>query len=308
MAGGAGFIGSHLVDRLLAEEWDVVVLDNLITGRRPNLLDAERSGTFDFLEGDVGDLADLGMRFDVIFHLASPASPVDYFQYPLETLRANSVGTDRLLQLAERSTARFVYASSSEVYGDPLAPVQSESDWGNVNPIGPRSAYDEAKRFGEAITVAHRSTHGTNAGILRLFNSYGPRMRPNDGRVVPEFIVRTLENRPLLIHGDGSQTRSFCYVVDTVDALMRMAGSDVEGPINVGHPRPITMLALAIALGDVVGRRLDLEFAAARVDDPQVRHPDIDRAKSILDWSPETSLEDGLTATVDWFSRSEAGS
>jgi len=307
VAGGAGFIGSHLCDALLARGDRVVCVDNLLTGRFGNLAHVESHERFTFVQRDVaalgrGDLVDAGVDVDdlaAIAHLASPASPKDYLRLPLETLDAGSRGTSTLLALAEASGARFVLGSTSEVYGDPAEHPQRETYWGNVNPIGERSVYDEAKRFAEAITSAHRRCYGVDTGIVRIFNTYGPRLKLDDGRVVSNFIAQALRGDPLTVYGDGSQTRSLCYVDDLVRGLIAMIDADDAGPFNLGNPTELTMIELARVVLDVTESSSNLVFHPLPSDDPRRRRPDISLATSALGWRPEISVIDGLTATVE---------
>ena len=300
--GAAGFIGSHLVDRLLAEGWTVLGVDNLITGTRRNLAHLERDPRFDFLEADVCEPLDaVKGPLDAVLDLASPASPIDYLKHPFETLRVGSVGVENALRLAERTGATFLLSSTSEVYGDPLEHPQRESYWGNVNPIGPRAVYDEAKRFAEAITMAYRRYKKVETRIARIFNTYGPRMRLDDGRVVPSFVGQALAGRSISMFGDGTQTRSFCYVADTVDGLWRLLGSGYAEPVNVGNPHEMTILAFAQAVQRLMGTSLPIEHRPLPEDDPKVRRPDITRAREILGWEPRVSFDDGMKRTIDWF-------
>jgi dTDP-glucose 4,6-dehydratase len=305
VTGGAGFVGSHLCDRLLAEGVEVTAVDNLLSGNRDNLAEALRHPGFRLVVGGVDDadtMTAVPDDVDVVLHLASCASPVAYRRHPGETLRAGSVGTLNLLELARRAGARLVLASTSEVYGDPLVHPQHESYWGNVNPVGERAMYDESKRFSEAATSTWRRSYGVDTGIVRIFNTYGPRMAAQDGRVVPAFVGQALAGEPLTVHGDGSQSRSLCYVDDTVEALLRMAESDEAGPVNIGNPHEVTVLEIAEAiLSAVGGARPPLRFVARPPDDPERRCPDIALARERLAWKPETELPEGLAGTVEWF-------
>jgi dTDP-glucose 4,6-dehydratase len=305
VAGGAGFLGSHLCDALLARGDDVIALDNLCTGSRTNLEDATTSDRFEFVDCDVSEpLPDLA-PLDGVMNLASPASPPTYLAMPLETLAVGSEGTRRLVELAESHGARFVQASTSEVYGDPTVHPQPEDYWGNVNPIGPRSVYDESKRFGEALIFAHRRTLGSNVGVARIFNTYGPRLAPGDGRVVSNFIVQALHGEPLAIYGDGQQTRSFCYVDDLVAGLVLLldAGADVCGPINLGNPIELTMLELAQRVLAATGSSSSIVHEVLPADDPTRRRPDISRAADVLGWRPVVTFDDGLGRTIEHFRR-----
>ena len=301
IAGAAGFLGSHLTDRFLADGHSVVGIDNFITGHRDNLAHLRGSASFTFLEQNVSEPFDVEGPLDGVLNLASPASPVDYQQHPIETLKVGSYGTMNLLDLASRKRARFFLASTSEVYGDPLVHPQVESYWGNVNPIGPRSMYDEAKRFSEAATMAYRHKHGLDTRIVRIFNTYGPRMAPRDGRVVTNFIVQALNGEPITIYGDGTQTRSFCYVDDEVEGLYRLfMGGDPE-PTNIGNPGEYTMKQLAEIVVELTGTRSEIVYTPLPQDDPKVRKPDITRARRLLGWEPKVDVRDGIQRTVDFF-------
>jgi dTDP-glucose 4,6-dehydratase len=300
VTGGAGFLGSHLCDRLLADGWDVLAVDSLLTGRRENLASAERNPRFTFIEHDVTlELPDVG-PVDWVLHFASPASPPDYFDHPIETLRVGALGTMHTLELARACNAGFLLASTSEVYGDPAVHPQVESYWGNVNPVGPRSVYDESKRYAEALTMAYRRTHGLRAKIVRIFNTYGPRMRREDGRAVPNFISQALNGRPLSVHGDGSQTRSLCYVDDLVEGFRRFLGVEEGGPMNLGNPEEVTILELAGLVAETVGVAEEIEFLPRLADDPTVRCPDVTLARASLGWEPAVTLREGLARTVAW--------
>ncbi|WP_433167424.1 UDP-glucuronic acid decarboxylase family protein [Kribbella sp. CA-247076] len=301
VTGGAGFIGSHLCERLLDENYDVLCLDNFLTGRPGNIAHLIEHPRFRLIRGDVTDDLRIAGPVEVVLHFASPASPADYLHLPIETLEAGSIGTQHALGLAREKGARFVLASTSEVYGDPLVHPQPEDYWGNVNPIGPRAVYDEAKRFGEAITSAYRSYHGVDTGIVRIFNTFGPRLRPDDGRAVPTFIRQALEERPIVVAGDGSQTRSLCYVDDTVEGILRMAHADHPGPVNLGNPHELSIVDLARWIKALVGSPSEIAFGPLPKDDPQVRRPDIGRARDVLAWEPKIPVEEGLRRTIDWF-------
>jgi dTDP-glucose 4,6-dehydratase len=300
ITGAAGFLGSHLCDRFLADGHEVVGMDNLITGTRRNLEHLEGDPAFAFVEHDVTRFIDLDDPLDGVLHFASPASPVDYLELPIQTLKVGSLGTHNTLGLAKARGARYLLASTSEVYGDPAVHPQPESYWGHVNPVGPRGVYDEAKRFGEAMTMAYHRAHGVDTRIARIFNTYGPRMRPGDGRVVSNFIVQALRDEPLTVYGDGTQTRSFCYVEDEVEGLYRLFLSEEHDPVNIGNPDEFTILELAELVREVAGggavSRLPLP-----IDDPKVRQPDIARARAILGWEPATSLREGIERTVPYF-------
>ena len=299
--GGAGFIGSHLCDALLDVGTKVICVDNFCTGRPANLAHLVEAPGFTLVSHDVTNpLPDLG-PVDVVFHLASAASPDAYHRLPIETLRAGSLGTEHGLQLAERSGARFVLASTSEVYGDPERHPQTEDYVGHVNPVGPRSVYDEAKRFAEAMTFAYQRRRGVRVGVARIFNTYGPRMQPDDGRMIPNFITQALADQPCTVTGTGSQTRSICYVSDTVAGLLSLARSSESGPINLGNPRELTVVEIANLVAEIIGSQAGIRHIAAVEDDPQRRCPDITRAVQRLDWRPLVQLEEGLKQTIAWF-------
>jgi dTDP-glucose 4,6-dehydratase len=300
VTGGAGFLGSHLCDRLLADGWSVVAFDSFITGRRENLRDAERDPRFSFVEHDVTlELPDPG-PIDWVLHFASPASPPDYLEHPIETLRVGALGTMRALDLARERQAGFLLASTSEVYGDPAVHPQPETYWGNVNPVGPRSVYDESKRYAEALTMAYRRTYGMPAKIVRIFNTFGPRMRKNDGRAVPNFIDQALNHRPLTVYGDGSQTRSLCYVDDLIEGFRRLLDAEEAGPINLGNPEEVTILALAKLVAETARAAGNIEFLPRLEDDPAVRCPDVTLARASLGWEPKVTIREGLERTVAW--------
>ena len=300
ITGAAGFLGSHLVDRFLADGHEVVGMDNLITGSRRNIAHLAGEPRFDFVEHDVSTYIDLATPVRGVLHFASPASPVDYLELPIQTLKVGSLGTHNTLGLAKKTGARYLLASTSEVYGDPDVHPQPESYWGNVNPVGPRGVYDEAKRFGEAMTMAYHRTHGVDTRIARIFNTYGPRMRPGDGRVVSNFIVQALRGEPLTVYGDGSQTRSFCFVEDEVEGLYRLFLSDEHDPVNLGNPIEYSIRDLAERVSEIVGSG-EIRSLPLPVDDPRVRRPDITRARGLLGWEPAVSLEDGLARTIPYF-------
>ncbi|WP_338783954.1 NAD-dependent epimerase/dehydratase family protein [Streptomyces sp. DG1A-41] len=309
VTGGAGFVGCHLCTRLLDAGTEVVCLDNLATGSRANVVDLERRPGFRFVRGDATDpeaWQALPGRFDLVLHFACPASPADYLRLPLETLDIGSTGTRLALERAHADGARFVLASTSEVYGDPLEHPQHEGYWGNVNPIGPRSVYDESKRFAEALVTAHRGAHGTDTAIVRIFNTYGPRMRTGDGRAVPAFIAQALDGMPLTVAGDGGQTRSLCYVDDTVDGVLALAASAETGPVNIGGGDEITMLELARRIVEITGSASRIRFVDRPVDDPARRRPDTRLARERLGWQPRVGWSEGLERTIGWFSRSVA--
>jgi len=293
VTGGAGFLGSHLCEYLLARDYHVICVDNLETSTLENL-EHLRDDAFTFVSHDMVDHLELDEPVDVVYHLAALASPIDYMRQPLLSLKVGSYGTHNALGLAKLKRARFVLASTSEVYGDPLVHPQPESYWGNVNPIGPRGVYDEAKRYAEALAMAYHSQQGVNTAIVRIFNTYGPRMRSHDGRAIPTFVRQALESEPLTVYGDGSQTRSFCYVDDLIRGLHLLAESGEHLPVNLGNPREFTILELAQTVLQVTESKSEIVFEALPVDDPQVRQPDITRAKQILGWQPEIELEEGL--------------
>jgi dTDP-glucose 4,6-dehydratase len=301
ITGAAGFLGSHLCDRFLAEGHQVVGMDNFITGHRDNIAHLHGRDDFQFLEHDVTRFIDVPGDLDGVLHFASPASPVDYLEKPIQTLKVGSLGTHNALGLALAKGARFLMASTSEVYGDPLVHPQPETYWGNVNPVGPRGVYDEAKRFSEAITMAYHRFHGVETRIVRIFNTYGPRMRPGDGRVVSNFIVQALRGDPLSVYGDGSQTRSFCYVDDLVDGIHRLFHSDRSEPTNVGNPVEFTVRELAELVLAMTGSRSTIDWLPLPQDDPKVRQPDITVAREVLGWEPRVALEEGLRRTIPYF-------
>lgn len=306
VTGAAGFIGSHLCDRLLAEGHEVLGVDNLLTGSRANIAHLEGHPRFHFLLHDVCEPLEVEPPVDAVLHLASPASPKDYLRHPIETLDAGSIGTRRMLELARGHGARFLLTSTSECYGDPLVHPQPETYWGNVNPVGPRSCYDEAKRFAEALTTAYRRVYGLRTSIARIFNTYGPRMKLDDGRVVPTFLDQALRGAPLTVYGDGSQTRSFCYVSDMVEGLWRLLLSDEPGPVNLGNPVELTVLEFARRILALTGSNSPIQFLPLPEDDPKRRQPDITKARRVLGWEPQVSLEEGLRETIAWFRRQTA--
>lgn len=300
VTGGAGFLGSHLCDLLLAKGYEVLCVDNLITGNEANIAHI-KSHKFSYIKHDVTKPLYLEENIDFIFHLASPASPIDYLELPIQTLKVGALGTHNILGLAKEKKARFLLASTSEVYGDPLANPQSEEYWGNVNPIGPRGVYDEAKRFAEAMTMAYHRYHKLNTRIVRIFNTYGPRMRLNDGRVVPNFIGQALRGEYLTVYGDGSQTRSFCYVSDEVEGIYRLMMSDYTLPVNIGNPEEHTILEFAKIILKLTGSNSKITFKELPEDDPKQRRPDITKARKLLNWEPKVSLEQGLKETIKYF-------
>jgi dTDP-glucose 4,6-dehydratase len=301
VTGAAGFLGSHLCERLLAQGHRVVGMDNLITGGPANVAHLRSNPQFQFVQHDVTNFIEVPGPLDGVLHFASPASPVDYLEYPIQTLKVGSLGTHKALGLAKAKGARFLLASTSEVYGDPLVHPQPESYWGNVNPVGPRGVYDEAKRFAEAMTMAYHRYHRLDTRIVRIFNTYGPRMRPHDGRVVSNFIVQALKGEPLTLYGDGSQTRSFCYVDDLVEGISRLFERGDSDPTNVGNPHEFTVRQLADLVLRLTGSKSRIAERPLPVDDPKVRQPDITRARTKLGWEPTVSLEDGLQRTIDYF-------
>jgi dTDP-glucose 4,6-dehydratase len=302
VTGGAGFLGSHLCDYLVERDFRVVCIDNLDTGSLQNVEHLRRDN-FQFVNHDVTEYLDVDGDVDVVYHLAALASPIDYLRMPLHSLKVGSYGTHHALGLAKWKRARFLLASTSEVYGDPQVHPQPETYWGNVNPIGPRGVYDEAKRYAEALTMAYHGQQGVDTAIVRIFNTYGPRMRPNDGRAVPTFVRQALEGKPLTVFGDGTQTRSFCYVDDLIRGVVALAESDEHLPVNIGNPREFTLKELAETVLSVTGSKSEIVHEALPVDDPQVRQPDITRAKQVLGWEPEIELEEGLKRMLPSFGR-----
>ena len=298
VTGGAGFLGSHLCERLLHEGHDVIAMDNLVTGTTDNIAHLAGNRRFLFVEHDVTNYIYVEGHVDAVLHFASPASPVDYLNYPIQTLKVGALGTHKALGLAKAKNARFLLASTSEVYGDPLIHPQPEEYWGNVNPVGPRGVYDEAKRFAEAMTMAYHRYHGLETRIVRIFNTYGPRMRINDGRVVPNFIFQALHGQPLTIYGQGEQTRSFCYVSDLVEGALRLLNSDENDPTNIGNPTEMTILEFATLVNEITGNAGGIVFKPLPEDDPKQRKPDISKARALLDWEPTVALREGLVATI----------
>ena len=302
ITGGAGFLGSHLSDRFIAEGHTVIAMDNLITGNAQNIAHLFGHERFRFMKHDVTDYIHIDGALDAVLHFASPASPVDYLELPIQTLKVGALGTHKALGLAKEKNARFLLASTSEVYGDPQIHPQPESYYGHVNPIGPRGVYDEAKRFAEAMTMAYHRSHGVQTRIVRIFNTYGPRMRLRDGRVVPNFIQQALRHEPITVYGDGSQTRSFQYVSDLVEGVYRLLQSDYSDPVNIGNPQERTILQFAEVINALTGNPAGVVKQDMRTqDDPQVRQPDITRAGQILGWAPRVSLQEGLQQTIPWF-------
>jgi dTDP-glucose 4,6-dehydratase len=301
VTGGAGFLGSHLSDRLLAEGFRVIAIDNLITGNTDNIEHLAGNPDFKFIRHNVSEYIFVPGPVDYVFHFASPASPIDYLEHPIPTLKVGALGSHNTLGLAKDKGATFLLASTSECYGDPLVHPQSEDYWGHVNPIGPRGVYDEAKRFAEAMTMAYHRFHKMDTKIVRIFNTYGPRMRLRDGRVVPAFISQALNNEPLTVFGDGSQTRSFCYVSDLIDGIFRLALSDFHEPVNIGNPAEMTILDFAQKILALTGSSAQIVFKPLPVDDPRVRQPDISRAKRLLGWQPKVDFESGVHETIGYF-------
>jgi dTDP-glucose 4,6-dehydratase len=301
VAGAAGFIGSHMCERLLAEGHNVVALDNFITGSSDNLAHLNGSAGFEFVQQDITRPFDLDMAFDAVVNMASPASPKDYLEHPIETLDVGSLGTRNLLELARKHNARFLITSTSECYGDPQVHPQVETYWGNVNPVGPRSCYDESKRFAEAMTMAYHRKHGVRTNIARIFNTYGPRMKLDDGRVVPAFFDQALRGAPMTVFGDGSQTRSFCYVSDMVEGLYRLMQSDERYPVNLGNPLELTIREFAERIRELTGSASEIVYNPLPEDDPKQRRPDISKAKRVLGWEPRVGLEEGLRHTAEYF-------
>ena len=301
VTGGAGFLGSHLCDRLLGEGHEVIAMDNLITGSTDNIAHLAGNPRFQFIRHDVTNYIYIKGALDAILHFASPASPVDYLELPIQTLKVGGLGTHNALGLALAKGARFLLASTSEVYGDPTVHPQPESYWGNVNPIGPRGVYDEAKRFAEAMTMAYQRSHGVETRIVRIFNTYGPRMRLNDGRVVPNFVGQALRGEPLTVYGDGRQTRSFCYVSDLVDGIYRLLLSNEKEPVNIGNPTELTIAQFAEVINRLTQNAGGLRYEPLPVDDPRQRQPDIGKARRLLGWQPVVGLDEGMERTIAWF-------
>jgi dTDP-glucose 4,6-dehydratase len=301
ITGGAGFVGSHLCERFLAEGHDVVCVDNLITGSLANIEALRSNSRFTVFEHDISKPLEVDGHVDNVLHFASPASPVDYLQHPIQTLKVGSLGTHNTLGLAKLKSSRFLLASTSEVYGDPAVHPQREDYWGNVNPIGVRGCYDEAKRFAEAITMAYHRYHGVNSHIVRIFNTYGPRMRLDDGRVVPNLMAQALRGQALTVYGDGSQTRSFCYVSDLVDGIYRLLFADFHDPVNLGNPNEVSILDFAKEIQKLAGSSCEIEFKPLPQDDPKVRRPDIGRARKLLSWEPKVDRVEGMRKTMEYF-------
>lgn len=303
ITGGAGFLGSHLCDKFIAEDFEVVCMDNLITGSMENIAHLFGNERFLFVNHNVSNYVYVAGNLDYILHFASPASPIDYLKYPIQTLKVGSLGTHNTLGLAKAKNARYLIASTSEVYGDPLIHPQQEEYWGNVNPVGIRGVYDEAKRFSEAMTMAYHRYHGVETRIVRIFNTYGERMRLEDGRAIPAFMTQALRGEPMTVFGDGSQTRSVCYVSDLVDGIYRLLMSDCNDPVNIGNPDEITMLELAQEIKLLTGSSSEIVFKELPADDPKVRQPDITKAKELLNWLPKVQRAEGLKRTLDYFAK-----
>jgi len=304
ITGGAGFIGSHLCKLFLDRGWQVLAMDSLLTGNIDNISSLFPNSEFDFIKHDVTNFIHVDGPLDAILHFASPASPIDYLELPIQTLKVGSLGTHNALGLALAKKARFLLASTSEVYGDPLIHPQREDYWGNVNPIGPRGVYDEAKRFSEAMTMAYHRTHGVDTRIVRIFNTYGPRMRIRDGRVIPAFFSQAIRGEPMTVFGDGSQTRSFCYVDDLIKGIFRLLESDFREPVNLGNPDEFSILQIAGKIKELTGSTSSIKFNPLPVDDPKVRQPDISLARKVLEWSPEINLDEGLKRAYAYFRKS----
>ncbi len=303
VTGAAGFLASHLTERLIDDGWDVVGLDNMLTGRVENMANLMSRPEFTFERYDVTNFIHVTGAVDAVLHFASPASPQDYLEHPIKTMKVGALGTHNTLGLALAKQARYVLASTSEVYGDPLVHPQPESYWGNVNPVGPRGVYDEAKRFAEAMALAYHRAHGLDVRIARIFNTYGPRLRPADGRVVSNFLVQAMEGKPLTVYGDGGQTRSFCYVDDLITGVLGLLRSDHIGPVNIGNPNEFTIVELARAVLDVTGSSSEIAYEPLPTDDPSQRQPDITLAREVLGWEPRIQLQEGLTRTLEWYRR-----
>jgi len=303
ITGGAGFLGSHICDLLMEKGHEIVCVDNLLTGSMDNIGHLLDMPGFTFIRQDVTDYIDVPGPLDYVLHFASPASPIDYLEKPIQTLKVGSLGTHKTLGVAKEKGARYLLASTSEVYGDPLVHPQKEDYWGNVNPVGPRGVYDEAKRFAEAMTMAYHRFHGVDTRIVRIFNTYGERMRLRDGRVVPAFISQALRGEPLSVFGDGSQTRSFCYVSDLIDGIYRLLMSDEVEPVNIGNPAEMTVLEFARTIQRITGTASPIEFRPLPTDDPKIRRPDITRAREILGWEARVSLDEGIRRTIEYFSK-----
>ena len=307
ITGGAGFIGSHLCDRLIKEGHSIICFDNLITGTMDNISHLMDNPNFKFIKHDVSNYINIDEDIDYVLHFASPASPIDYLNYPIQTLKVGSLGTHNALGVAKAKGAKFFLASTSEIYGDPLVNPQKEDYYGNVNAVGPRGVYDEAKRFAEALTMAYHKTHKINTKIARIFNTFGEKMRKEDGRAIPALITQALKNEPLTVFGNGSQTRSFCYISDMIEGLSKLMLSDINRPVNLGNPDEITILELAHRIIRLTNSKSEVTFKPLPTDDPKRRQPDITRAKQKLNWQPEVNLEEGLKKTIEWFKHNQRG-
>jgi len=303
LTGGAGFIGSHITDYLLKEGHFVTVIDNLITGRRENLEPFIENRGFKFIEQDVTKFINIDGEVDYVLHFASPASPIDYLKYPIQTLKVGALGTLNAIGLSKKKSAKFLLASTSEVYGDPKVHPQNEDYWGHVNPVGPRGVYDESKRFAEALTMAYHKFHDIDTRIVRIFNTFGPKMRPEDGRVIPTFITQCLKGEPITIFGSGEQTRSFCYISDLVEGIYRVMFKDYQYPVNLGNPEEISIRELVEIIEEVARRKIKIEYKELPEDDPRQRKPDISKARELISWNPQVDLRTGLSATVQWFNK-----
>ena len=303
ITGGAGFLGSHLCDQMIERGWDVVCFDNLITGAEANIQHLMNNPRFRFVRQDVSQSIEISESIDAVLHFASPASPDDYLKFPIETLKVGSLGTLNALELARAKGCRFLMASTSECYGDPEVSPQPETYWGHVNSVGPRSVYDEAKRFSEALTMAYHRAHGVDTRIVRIFNTYGPRMRLNDGRALPNFLYQALSGQPITVYGDGKQTRSFCYVSDFIEGILRLLDSQEHLPVNIGNPQEITILEFAERVRELTGNKVSLAFRPLPQDDPKRRRPDITKARKLLQWEPKVGLEEGLKLTLAYFEK-----
>ena len=301
ITGGAGFIGSHLTERFLSEENNVICVDNFITGNMDNITPFFKNKNYELIEHDITKHLEIPGRIDYIFHFASPASPIDYLELPIQTLKVGALGTHNALGIAKRKNSIFLSAPTSEVYGDPLVHPQNEEYWGNVNPIGPRGVYDEAKRFAEALILAYHRTHGIDTKLVRIFNTFGPRMRKKDGRAVPTFINQALNDEQVTVFGDGSQTRSFGYIDDLVDGIIKLAQSNCNSPVNIGNPNEVSLIELAKKIISLTGSKSEIVFKELPLDDPKVRQPDINKAKSILNWYPKVNLDEALMRTIKWY-------
>ncbi len=303
ITGGAGFLGSHLCDAMISQGWDIVCVDNLLTGAIENIQHLEKNTKFQFVQQDVSESLTFEHAVDAVLHFASPASPDDYLKFPIETLKVGSLGTFHALELARKNRARFLMASTSECYGDPEVSPQPESYWGHVNSVGPRSVYDEAKRFSEAVTMGYQRKYGVDTRIVRIFNTYGPRMRLNDGRALPNFLYQALSGQPITVYGDGKQTRSFCYVSDLIEGILRLLDSNEHLPVNIGNPHEITVMEFAKRIRAITGDRVEIVHRPLPQDDPKRRQPDITKAKKLLNWEPKVPLEEGLQLTLDYFEK-----